>query len=98
MSGARILPHLYRKKVQRTSRTGYVWMEEEDRYQPEILEGKPPEWAKEVDWAAVEVETDKEISAAITYSLSWNSPRLAGMTEKMRFSFKTAPTPASPSG
>jgi hypothetical protein len=44
----------------------------------------------------VEEEADKEIPAAITYSLSWDSPRLAGMKKKMRFSFKTAP--ASPSG
>jgi hypothetical protein len=79
----------------RTGRTGHVWG---DRYRSEILEGEPPEWAKEVDWTAVDVEANKEIPMAITYSLSWDSPRLAGMTEKMRFSFKTVPAPATPSG
>jgi hypothetical protein len=79
----------------RTGRTGHVWG---DRYWSEILEGKPPVDAKEVDWAAVDAEADKEIQAAITYSLSWDSPRLAGMTEKLRFSFKTASATASPSG
>jgi hypothetical protein len=69
-----------------------------DRYWSEILEGEPPEWAKEVDWTAVDMEADKEIPAAITYSLSRDSPRMAGMREKLRFSFKTAPAPASPSG
>jgi hypothetical protein len=54
--------------------------------------------AKEVDWATVDAEADKEIPAAMTYSLSWDSPRLAGMTKKLRFSFKTAPAPAYPSG
>jgi hypothetical protein len=54
--------------------------------------------AKEVDWAMADVEADKEIPAAITYSLSWDSPRMAGMTEKLRFSFKTAPVPTSLSG
>jgi hypothetical protein len=79
----------------RTGRTGHVWG---DRYWSEILEGEPPVDAKEVDWAAVDAEADKEIPAAIIYELSWDSPRLAGMTEKLRFSFKTAPATASPSG
>jgi hypothetical protein len=50
---------------------------------------------KEADWAAVDAEANKEIQAAMTYSLSWDSPRLAGMREKLWFSFKTAPAPAS---
>jgi hypothetical protein len=36
--------------------------------------GEPPEWAKEVDWVAVDAEANKEIPAAITYSLSWTAP------------------------
>jgi hypothetical protein len=79
----------------RTGRTGHVWG---DRYWSEILEGEPPVDTKEVDWAVVDAEADKEIPAAITYSLSWDSPRLAGMTEKLRFSFKTVPVSASQSG
>jgi hypothetical protein len=67
-------------------------------YWSEILEEDSPKEAAEVDWAAVDAETDKEILAAITYSLSWDSPRMAGMREKLRLSFKTAPAPASPSG
>jgi hypothetical protein len=66
-----------------------------DRYWSEILEGDSSKEAAEVDWAAVDAETDKEILAAITYSLSWASPRLARMREKLRFSFKTAPIFAS---
>jgi hypothetical protein len=62
----------------RTGRTGHVWG---DRYWSEILEGDPP----------ANAEADKEIPTAITYSLSWDSLRLAGMTEKLRFSFKTVP-------
>jgi hypothetical protein len=78
----------------RTERKGHVWRE---RYRSEILAGEPPEWAKEVDWVEVDAEADKEISAVITYTLSWNSPRLAGMREKLWFSFKTTPTSASSS-
>jgi hypothetical protein len=78
----------------RTGKTGHVWGE---RYRSEILMGDPPEWAEEVDWAAVDAEADKEIPTAIAYSLTWDSPRRAGMREKMRFSFKTAPaSPSSP--
>jgi hypothetical protein len=69
-------------------RTGHVWGE---RYWSEILAG-------EVDWVMVEVKAKTEIPKGMTYELSWNSPRLAGMTEKLRFSFKTVPVPASPSG
>jgi hypothetical protein len=74
-------------------RTGHVWG---DRYWSEILEGDSPKAAAEVDWAAVDAEVDKEILAAITYSLSWASPRLTRTREKLRFSFKTAPILASP--
>jgi hypothetical protein len=36
----------------RTKRTGHVWG---DRYWSRVLEGEPPAWAAEVDWAAVDV-------------------------------------------
>jgi hypothetical protein len=77
----------------RTGRTGHVWG---DRYRSEILEGEPPEWAKEVDWAAVDTEADKEIPAAITYSLSWDSPRDEEIRLKLSASRKKPPKPAAP--
>jgi hypothetical protein len=40
----------------------------------------------------------KKIPAAKTYELTWVSPHRAGGTVKVRFSFKTAPDPATPSG
>jgi hypothetical protein len=76
-------------------RTGHVWGE---RYRSEILEGEPPVNAAEVDWKMVEKKAKEEIPAGITYELSWDSPRRARMREKLRFSFKTAPSTASPSG
>jgi hypothetical protein len=45
--------------------------------------GEPPGWAEEVDWGAVEEETDKQIPAAMAYSLTWDNPRPAEMAEKM---------------
>jgi hypothetical protein len=39
-----------------------------------------------------------KIPAAMTYKLAWASPRRAGGTEKVRFSFKTAPVSANPPG
>jgi hypothetical protein len=39
-----------------------------------------------------------KIPAAMTYELAWASPRRAGGTEKVRFSFKTAPVSANPPG
>jgi hypothetical protein len=69
-----------------------------DRYWSEILAGDPPVEAAEADWEMVEAKAKTKIPAGITHSLPWNSPHLAGMTKKMRFSFKTAPATASPSG
>jgi hypothetical protein len=44
----------------------------------------------------VEAEADKEIPAAITYSLSWDSPRRAEITLKMSSSRKNPPKSAAP--
>jgi hypothetical protein len=74
-------------------RTGHVWG---DRYWSEILKGEPPEWAEEVDWGMVEAEADKEIQAAITYSLSWDSPRRAEIRLNLSTSRKNPPKPAAP--
>jgi hypothetical protein len=40
----------------------------------------------------------KKIPAAKTYELVWVSPRRAGGTVKVCFSFKTAPISANPPG
>jgi hypothetical protein len=74
---------------------GHTWG---DRYWSEILVGDPPPDAKAVDWAAVEAMARKKIPAALTYELAWGSPRRAGGTEKVRFSFKTAPVSTDPPG
>jgi hypothetical protein len=58
------------------------------------LVGEPPGWAKEVDWAWVIKTAKTKIPAAKTYELAWVSPRRAGGTVKVSFSFKTAPDPA----
>jgi hypothetical protein len=55
--------------------------------------GDPPEWAKEVDWEMVEAEADKEIPAAITYSLSWDSPRDEEIKLKRVLRVKNRPNP-----
>jgi hypothetical protein len=79
----------------RTGRRGHVWGE---RYWSRILPGEPPPGEGVVDWGWVEEMAKRDIPAAITYKLAWGSPRQAGGTAKMRFSFKTAPTPAAPPG
>jgi hypothetical protein len=79
----------------RTGRTGHVWG---DRYWSEILPGEPPEGAVPVDWAAVEKMAERPISKAMTYALSWDSPRWAGGTVKAPLSFKTAPFLTAPPG
>jgi hypothetical protein len=57
---------------------------------------------KEVDWAAVDAEVDaeadKEIQAAITYSLSWDSPRVEEIRLKLSASRKKLPQSAAPTG
>jgi hypothetical protein len=67
----------------RTGRKGHVWG---DRYSSEIIAGEPPEGAKAVDWEKVEEDANTEIPAAITYGLTWDSPRPAGMGSETCFS------------
>ncbi|MDR0637753.1 MAG: hypothetical protein LBG27_02425 [Spirochaetaceae bacterium] len=76
-----------------TGRKGHVWG---DRYESEILWEGPPESAKEVDWEAVNVEADKPIPADTTYTLTWVSPRLPGVTITTVVSVKNAPKPPPP--
>jgi hypothetical protein len=51
-----------------------------------------------VDWSWVVEMARKKIPAAKTYKLAWVSPRRAGGTVKVRFSFKTDPVSANPPG
>jgi hypothetical protein len=46
----------------------------------------------------VEAMAKTKIPAAKTYELAWVSPRRAGGTAKVRFSFNTDPVSANPSG
>jgi hypothetical protein len=79
----------------RTGRTGHVWG---DRYWSEILPGEPPEEAEEVDWASVIGAAKGIIPEAAIYTLSWVSPRPAGMGTKSRFSPEFRFSSEPPSG
>jgi hypothetical protein len=46
----------------RMGRTGHLWG---DRYWSEVLEGEPPEWARVVDWKAVESAAEPPTPADI---------------------------------
>ncbi|MDR0637871.1 MAG: hypothetical protein LBG27_03040 [Spirochaetaceae bacterium] len=76
-------------------RRGHVWGE---RYESDILDGEPPEWAEEVDWGAIDKSANTPIAGAAAYILSWDSLRSPGMTITTRFSAKNAAKPASPPG
>ncbi|MDR0639911.1 MAG: hypothetical protein LBG27_13610 [Spirochaetaceae bacterium] len=79
-----------------TGRLGHVWGE---RYDSEIMWEGPPEWAKEVDWAAAEAfVAATPIEEILTYKLSWGSPRTNGMATENRFLFTISPKPTSPPG
>jgi hypothetical protein len=67
-------------------RTGHIWG---DRYWSRIVAGDPPEWAKGVDWGAVEEEAETRIPAArARMRASRVSPRRAGRMAKTGFSPK----------
>jgi hypothetical protein len=78
----------------RVGRKGHVWGE---RYESEILAGEPPAEAEAVDWEMVEAKANEKIADAITYELTWGSPRPAGMGTKTsfspRFTFFSEPPP-----
>ncbi|MDR0638683.1 MAG: hypothetical protein LBG27_07265 [Spirochaetaceae bacterium] len=76
-----------------TGRAGHVWG---NRYESEILEGKPPAWAKEADWAAVETAAKKPLPTVGVYKLAWVSPRSSWVTITAVISVKNVPKPASP--
>ncbi|MDR0637822.1 MAG: hypothetical protein LBG27_02785, partial [Spirochaetaceae bacterium] len=76
-------------------RKGHVWGE---RYESEILDGEPPEWAEEADWAAIDKSANTPIAGAMAYTLTWDSLRSPGMTITTRFSAHNAAKPASQPG
>jgi hypothetical protein len=77
----------------RAGRTGHIWG---DRYWSQMLEGEPPEWAAEVDWAAVEAAAETSTPAAKTRRPSGVCPLLAGKAAKPEFSPEIPLRSASP--
>jgi hypothetical protein len=67
----------------RAGRTGHIWG---DRYWSEVLEGEPPEWAAEVDWAAVEAATETPAPVDWKRRLNGVCPLSAGKAAKSEFS------------
>jgi hypothetical protein len=78
-----------------TGRKGHLWGE---RYESEILDGEPPEWAEAVDWAAIDKSANTPIAGAMAYTLTWDSLRSPGMTITTRVSATNASKPALPPG
>jgi hypothetical protein len=71
-----------------TGRTGHVWG---DRYWSRVLDGEPPEEAREVDWAAVEVAAETGVISFGTCPPDGVSPLTAENPAEAGFS---PPTPA----
>jgi hypothetical protein len=79
-----------------TGRTGHLWG---NRYKSWILAGEPPEWAGEVDWAAVDAAAAIPIPAARTGVRSNGAcPQGAEKAAKTGFSPKIPRHSASPPG
>ncbi|MDR0638135.1 MAG: hypothetical protein LBG27_04400 [Spirochaetaceae bacterium] len=74
-------------------RRGHVWGE---RYESEILEGVPPEWAEEADWGAIDKSANTPVAGMVAYTLTWDSLRSPGMTITARFSAHNTAKPVSP--
>jgi hypothetical protein len=70
-----------------------------NRYGSRILAGKPPEWAEEVDWAAVEAAAEKPAVGARKGARPEGAcPRGAGYAAKTWFSPEIPRNSASPPG
>jgi hypothetical protein len=76
-------------------RTGHVWG---DRYWSRVLEGEPPEWAEEVDWADVAVAAETGVLSSRRRSLDRVSPLTAETPAEGGFSPQTPARPPSPPG
>jgi hypothetical protein len=78
-----------------TDRTGHVWGE---RYWSRVLEGEPPEWAEEVDWADVEVATETGVLSSKKRSLDRVSPLTAETPAENGFLPQTPARSPPPTG
>jgi hypothetical protein len=76
-------------------RTGHVWG---DRYWSRIVEGEPPEWAKEVDWEAVNVAAETGVLTFGTRPPDVVSPLSAENPEETGFLPKTPARSPPPPG
>jgi hypothetical protein len=76
-------------------RTGHVWG---DRYWSRVLEGEPPQWAGEVDWAAVEVAAETGEISFGTQSPDRVSPLTGETPAETGFSPQNPAHPPSPPG
>jgi hypothetical protein len=70
----------------RTERTGHIWG---DRYWSRVLEEEPPEWAGEVDWAAVETAAETGVISFGTCPPDGVSPLTAENPAESGFSPQT---------
>jgi REP element-mobilizing transposase RayT len=76
-------------------RTGHVWG---DRYWSRVVEGEPPDWAKEVDWAAVEVAAETGVLSSGAQPPDGVSPLAAENPAEGEFSPQTPARPPPPPG
>jgi REP element-mobilizing transposase RayT len=76
-------------------RTGHVWG---DRYWSKVLEGEPPEGAKEVDWAAVAVGAETGVLPSGARASDGVSPLVAKPPAESGFSPQTPARPPPPPG
>jgi hypothetical protein len=78
-----------------TERTGHVWG---DRYWSRVLDGEPPEWAGEVDWAAVGVAAETGVLSSGGRSPDGVSPPAAENPAEAGFSPQTPARSPPPPG
>jgi hypothetical protein len=79
----------------RAERTGHVW---EDRYWSKVLEGEPPEEAREVDWVAVEVAAETGVLSFGPWPPDGVSPLTAENPAEPGFSPQTPARSPPPPG
>jgi REP element-mobilizing transposase RayT len=79
----------------RTKRTGHVWG---DRYWSRVLEEEPPEWAGEVNWAAVEVAAETGVLSSGAWPSNGVSPLTAENPAEPGFSPQTPARSPPPPG
>jgi hypothetical protein len=78
-----------------TDRSGHVWG---DRYWSRVVEGEPPDWAKEVDWAVVDVGAETGVLPSSGWPSYGVSPLTGETPAEGGFSSQTPARPPSPPG